>query len=315
MAMQGISRGLGAALVANLALATFAMAANPATVRISNDSVPTLCAEEDNVDLRLHAPTVRRFRVEAVHPSVIGSIVRDSTAPDFTDCTITDKADFRFTPRRVVMHEDARLRVVGITFDKFWRPERVPVTVGTRREEGFHLLQLFWKERSSAPYEFLVLYPVDGYWRIKPRPPQHLRDIAYGTSVLLGPIEVMQRPVVNFTSIAFDPATMTFDLVFKAGGTARVKVDAVDRTRVSLDVALGRAVAGGPFAGLRSMYVTETNADGARVEWRRRGENRWQESPVMGFPGGEGIEMRLGRNQPSRHNTSSPDHRFLGFSE
>jgi len=120
---------------------------------------------------------------------------------------------------------------------------------------------------------------------------------------------------VNLSTIAFDPATMTFSLTFRAGGTATVKVDAVDRTRVALDVALERAVPGGPFAGLRSMYVTETNADGARVEWRRRGENRWQENPVMDFKGGEGIEMRLGRNQPSRHNTSSPDHRFLGFSE
>jgi hypothetical protein len=291
------------------------MAAEPVTVRISNDSVPTLCAEEDNVDLRLHAPAVRRFRVEAVHPAVIGSIVRDSTAPDFTDCTITDKADFRFTPRRVVMHEDARLRVVGITFDKFWRPERVPVTVGVRREVGFHLLQLFWKERGSPPYEFLVLYPVDGYWRIKPRPPAHLRDIAYGTSVLLGPIEIMQRPVVNLDAINFDPATLTFGLAFRAGGVATVKVESVDRARVVLDVAFDRVVSGRPFAGLRSMYVTETNADGARVEWRQRGANRWRESPVMDFPGGEGIEMRLGRNQPSRHNTSSPDHRFLGFSE
>jgi hypothetical protein len=298
-----------AALIVSPALA------EPASVRITNETVPTLCAEEDNVDLRLHGPAVRRFRIEAVHPAAIGAIVQDSTAPDFTNCTITDKADFRFTPRRVVMHEDARLRVVGITFDKFWRPERVPVTVGARREEGFHLLQLFWKERGSAPYEFLVLYPVDGYWRIKPRPPRHLRDIAYGSSALLGPIEIMQRPVVNFTAIAFDPATMTFDLAFKAGGTARVKVETVDRTRVVLDVALDRPVTAGPFAGLRSMYVTETNADGAHVEWRARGENRWQQSPVMGFPGGEGVELRLGRNIASRHNTSSPDHLLSAFSD
>lgn len=289
--------------------------AEPLAVAVSNQSVPTLCAEEDNVDLRLRAPGVRRFRIEAVHPAVIGAIVRDSTDPDFTDCTITDTADHRFTPRRVVLHEDARLRVVGITFEKFWRPERVPVTVGGRREEGFHLVQLFWKERGAAPYEFLVLYPVDGYWRIKPRPPRHLSDIAYGTSVLIGPIEILQRPVVNLAAVAFDPATMTFDLSFRAGGTARVKVDAVDRTRVALDVALERPVADGPFAGLRSMYVTETNADGARVEWRQAGENRWHEAPVMGFAGAEATELRLGRSVASRHNTSSPDHRFLGFAE
>ncbi|CEJ10719.1 hypothetical protein BN1110_01002 [bacterium YEK0313] len=287
--------------------------AEDVAVTVSNESVATLCAEEDNVDLRFHSPTVRRFRIEAQHPAVIGSIVRDTTAPDFTNCTITDKADHRFTPRRVVLHDDARLRVVGITFDKFWRPERVPVTVAGRREEGFHLVQLFHKERGRPPYEFLVLYPVDGYWRIKPRPPPHLRDIVYGSSFLVGPIEMMQRPVVNFETIAFDPAAMTFDLAFKAGGSARLKVVTVDDQRVAVEVALERPVTGGPFAGLRSMYVTETNADGAQVEWRAPGENRWHQSPVMAFQGGQGMEVRLGRNIASRHNTSSPDHLLSAF--
>lgn len=303
------------AAAALLALLAAPGIAAPASVRIANESVPTLCAEEDNVDLRLHSGAVRRFRLEAVHPAVIGTIVQDITAPDFTDCTITDKADFRFTPRTVVMHEDDRLKVVGITFDKFWRPEQVPVTVGGRTESGFHLFQLYLKDGDAKPYEFLVMYPVDGYWRLKPRPPAHLSDIVYGTSALIGPIEVMQRPVVNLSAIRFDPATMTFDLTFRAGGTATVKVAAIDRSHVALDVVFAQAVTGRPFAGLRSMYVTETNADGARVEWRAAGANRWQEAPVMDFRGGEGIEMKLTRAVPSRHNTSAPDYRFLGFAD
>ncbi|QCI64471.1 hypothetical protein [Phreatobacter stygius] len=301
------------AFFASLACFVLPAHADEATVRVTNESVPTLCAEEDNVDLRFHSPSVRRFRIEAQHPAVIGSIVQDSTAPDFTNCTITDKADHRFTPRRVVLHDDPRLRVVGITFDKFWRPERVPVTVAGRRDEGFHLIQLFWKGRGQQPYEFLVLYPVDGYWRIKPRPPRHLRDIVYGTSFLVGPIEVMQRPVVNLSAIAFDPASLTFDLTFKAGGTARLKVQTVDRLRVAVEVELEQPVVNGPFAGLRSMYVAETNADGAHVDWRAPAENRWHQSPVMNFQGGQGIEVRLGRHLASRHNTSSPDHLLSAF--
>lgn len=308
---------LVAAALALLAGASFtppALAA-PASVRIANESVPTLCAEEDNVDLRLHGATIRRFRVEALHPAAVGTIVSDITAPDFTDCTITDKADFRFTPRDVVMYEDERIKVLGITFDKFWRPDRVPFTLGNRTEDDFHLVQLYHKEPGKAPYEFLVLYPVDGYWRLKPQPPTHLTDIVYGTSMLVGPIEVMQRPIVNMSAIRFDPATLTFHLTFKLGGTAEVKVAGLDRSRVSLDVTLSQAVAGRPFAGLRSMYVTETNADGARVEWRAAGANRWQEAPVMDFRGGEGIEMKLTRAVPSRHNTSAPDYRFMGFAD
>ena len=299
---------------ASPALGPPALAA-PASVRIANESVPTLCAEEDNVDLRLHGATVRRFRVEALHPAAVGTIVQDITAPDFTDCTITDKEDFRFTPRTVVMHEDDRLKVVGITFDKFWRPDRVPFTVGNRTEDDFHLVQLYHKEPGKEPYEFLVIYPVDGYWRLKPQPPASLSDIVYGTSMLVGPIEVMQRPIVNMRAIRFDPATLTFHLDFRLGGSAEVKVAGLDRSRVSLDVALSQPISGRPFAALRSMYVTETNADGARVEWRAAGANRWQESPVMDFRGGEGIEMKLTRAVPSRHNTSAPDYRFVGFAD
>ena len=292
-----------------------AVHAAPASVRIANESVPTLCAEEDNVDLRLHGAAVTRFRVEAMHPAAIGTIVSDITAPDFTDCTITDKADFRFTPRDVVMYEDERIKVLGITFDKFWRPDRVPFTVGERTEDDFHLVQLYHKAPGKEPYEFLVIYPVDGYWRLKPQPPANLTDIVYGTSMLVGPIEVMQRPIVNMRAIRFDPATLTFHLDFKLGGSAEVKVAGLDRTRVSLDVALSQPIAGRAFATLRSMYVTETNADGARVEWRAAGARRWQESPVMDFRGGEGIEMKLTRAVPSRHNTSAPDYRFIGFAE
>jgi len=116
-------------------------------------------------------------------------------------------------------------------------------------------------------------------------------------------------------AIRFDPATLTFHLDFKLGGSAEVKVAGLDRTRVSLDVALSQPITGRAFATLRSMYVTETNADGARVEWRAAGANRWQEAPVMDFRGGEGIEMKLTRAVPSRHNTSAPDYRFVGFAD
>lgn len=301
-----------ACLVALATIPSLAIA-EPLQPRIVNHSVPTLCAEEDNVDVRLEDPRVRRFRVEATHPAVIGTIVVDSTAPDFTNCTITDKADHRFTPRRVIMHDDARIRVVGITFDKFWRPERVPLTVGARREEGFHLVQLFWKQGLRRPYEFLVLYPVDGYWRIKPRPPRHMRDVIYGSSFLVGPIEINERPVVNIADIRFDPATLTFDIGFRMGGRASVVVSPPTRERAGVDVSLDRVVTGRPFAGLRSMYVTETNADGAHIAWREAGAKRWQESPVMTFGGGQGIEAWIGRNVPSRHNTSAPDHAFSRF--
>ena len=59
-----------------------------------------------------------------------------------------------------------------------------------------------------------MVYPADGYWRVKPLPPPSLTDTAYGSSFLFGPIEEGTRPFVAIRSIAFEPATMTFRLVF-----------------------------------------------------------------------------------------------------
>ena len=76
-------------------------------VSIEGRSKPTLCAEDDNVYLTFTNPRVRHFRIEARPPAVIGSIVVDSTAPDFTDCTIEDQpAGPEDKHDRVVLHED-----------------------------------------------------------------------------------------------------------------------------------------------------------------------------------------------------------------
>ena len=60
----------------------------PATncVEVVNASEPTLCAEKDNVHLKLASQDVRRFAIEAVHPPYMGTIVVDRYAPDFRNC-------------------------------------------------------------------------------------------------------------------------------------------------------------------------------------------------------------------------------------
>jgi hypothetical protein len=70
---------------------------------------------------------------------------------------------------------------------------------------------------------------------------------------------------------------------------------------------------GRPFAALRSMYVTETNNDVARLAWRGTGE-AFEELPVMRAQEARAAEIWAGRHIPSRHNTSAPDHVLRGFS-
>ena len=302
------SIGFIAAYVSAAALAAEALA-----VTAVNASEPTLCAEKDNVYLKLQSGEARRFTVEAVHPAYAGTILVDRWAPDFTHCDMSSDPAFKFQPRRVTIYETQEWWLVGLTFDNFWRSNQVPVRVGNRVENGLHLLQL-WTWRDGRADEVLVLYPVDGYWRARPKPPSNLRWSAYGSSFLIGPVETEGRPFVDIKAVAFDPATKTFTLDFVRGGNASLRVDTLDGERIVLDVSLSQSIAAQrPFAALRSMFVSEGNADVARIGWRAKDSETIRQEQVMEFKRATVSELWAGRLVPSRHNTSAPDMVFRDF--
>jgi len=305
----------GRELILALALlaAPSAYAADALAVDVTNGSEPTRCAEKDNVYLKLQSAEARRFTVEAAHPAYVGTIVKDQWAPDFTSCDMSKDPSFKFEKRRLTIYETEEWQLVGLTFPSFWRPNQIPVRVGNRTETGFHLLQL-WTRYQERAEEVLVLYPADGYWRARPLPPQNLRWSAYGSSFLIGPVETAGRPFVDIKDVTFDPATRTFTLNFARGGGATLRLDKLDQERIVLDVALDTPVAADrPFAALRSMYVTEGNADVAQVRWRGKDNPAWTQMPVMYFKNANAAELWAGRTVPSRHNTSAPDMVFRHF--
>jgi hypothetical protein len=283
-----------------------ANAVDTLAVDVINASESTLCAEKDNVYLKLESGEARRFAVEAVHPSYIGTILVDRWAPDFTNCDMSADPVYTFERRRLTIYETEEWQLVGLTFPSFWRPNRVPVRIGERVESGFHLLQV-WTRFQERAEEVLVLYPADGYWRARPLPPAHMRWSAYGSSFLIGPVETEGRPFVDIREVAFDPATRTFRLNFARGGGATLRLDRLDQERIVLDAALAAPIRNRPFAALRSMFVTEVNADAAQVAWRGKGGQAWHQEPVMRFTRASAVELWLGRHVPSRHNTSAPD--------
>jgi hypothetical protein len=256
---------------------------------------------------------VSHFRVEAAHPVYIGGVREDRYAPDWTACVDISAASSEIRPpRKVTFYEDVELWLTGYSFANFWRDRDVPFRVGDRVEHGLHIVQL-WVRRNERAEEVLVLYPADGYWRIRPLPPAHLAWSAYGSSLLIGPVEQQGRPVVNIKEVAFDPGTKSFRLVFEEGGEATVSLGVLDRDRLTLDVAFSKPVADKPFAALRSMYVTEFNADVARIAAREEGAKGWREEPIMAFKGAKATDVWTGRLVPSRHNTSAPDIVFNRF--
>ena len=188
----------------------------------------------------------------------------------------------------------------------------MPVRVGNRVETGFHLLQL-WTRYQERAEEVLVLYPADGYWRARPLPPVNLKWSAYGSSFLIGPVEMDQRPFVNIREVVFDPNTRTFRLEFVRGGRATLRVETLDIERQVLDAALDPPVTDLPVAALRSMFVTEINNDVAHLGWREKGAQSWERQLLMDFKRASAVELWAGRLVPSRHNTSAPDMVFRDF--
>ncbi len=309
-------RQLCAALLLILCVAAPASAQTlePMAVEVSNASEPVLCAEKDNVTINLASKDVRRFRIEAAHPAYIGTLQRDSFEADWTGCTAPGdpKAGTPQPPRRTTLYEQIDFWVVGLTFADFWRPSSATVKIGDRAEKNIHLLQV-WMIRPMGGEEVLVLYPQDGYWRLRPLAPPDRAPTAYGSSFLIGPVEVEGRPIVKLKEAALDPKTRTFTLQFERGGSATVKMAKTDQNVHALDVAFDRAIEGRPFAAMRSMYITEFNNDVARIAVREKGAKGWREEAIMNFKRAVATDVWAGRVAPSRHNTSSPDMVFGGF--
>jgi hypothetical protein len=216
---------------------------------------------------------------------------------------------FPSAPRTVMLYEDARIRLMGHTYASFWRPDVADFHVGRRNERGLHLVQLI---RRGAPgdVEILVVYPADGYWRLKPLPPSSLPDTAYGSSFLFGPIEEDTRPFVAIRSIAFEPATLTFRIVFRNGTRGVLSVTDATPARTRLALSFDRRVGPDrPFAALRSMFVTPAQADVSVAVWP--GHNP---TPILEFDRMQARSGRFGRIVPSQHNLSAPDLVFEEFS-
>ena len=289
-----------------------ASGAEEVTVEAINASEPTLCAERDNVTITLGSEHVRRFGIEAVHPAYIGTLASDRALPDFAHCDFGVDPSAANDSQRITLYETYEWQLIGYRFANFWRPATTRVQIGARSETGIHLIQL-WHRFEERAEEILVLYPPDGYWRARPLPPAQLGWTAYGSSFLIGPTEGEPRPFVDLSSVSFDPTALSFDLTFARGGNASLRLAKLDRNRVALDVTLDPVI-GRPFAALRSMFVTETNADVARIAWREPGGKAWHENRIDGFERASAVELCASRALVSRHNPSAPDICFSNFS-
>jgi hypothetical protein len=256
---------------------------------------------------------VKNFKIEVVHPAYIGTLKHDKFAPDWTACEMKTEALAQQMPKRITLYETVEWQLVGNEFANFWRPSNVTFKVGDKVFKNIHLAQL-WKRHTERNEEVLVVYPQDGYWRARPLPPEHLGWSAYGSSFIVGAVEVEGRPIAKLKEIEYIPAKNSFLITYLDGNQATLTVEELTRDKILLDISFKQAIKNKPFAALRSMYITRTNNDTAEVAVLEKGAKGWVETDIMGFKGAKSAtDIFIGRTYPSRHNTSAPDHVFGSF--
>jgi hypothetical protein len=325
-------RILTATIAGMIAMSSSAFA-NPLSVSVINASVETKCAEEDNVYIKLQSPDVTKFTFDAVQPIYASKVRFNRRAPDFTNCTFGPLVDAKkvkeqvktpvapppFKPASQALYEDADIIINGIRYPDFWRKTPVPLTVDGKLQENWHLLQVFTKRSKlrGKPFEYLVLYPQDGYWRSRMMPVKGRGENVYGASFLIGPVDEIERPFVEIASINIDPKARRFDLVFAKGGKGKLEFGEPTPTNFSVNVELERSAntLNQPLAAVRSMYVSETNADSARLMVRATHNGDWKGGLLPTVNQEQAVEVKIDRVVPSKHNTLSPDFVFKNFAK
>ncbi len=282
-------------------------------VDVVNRSHFSPCVEEDNVDLEFESRNIAGFTVRASFPSYIEMISSAQLAPNFHGCSFDysskpggPKPEL---PREITFYRSPEIWLVGVEVPDFWRPNHVPVVVGNRR--AYAPLVQVWVLSKGRGEQVMAFYPPDGYWRFRPLPFGKLGLTAYGSSILFGPVERgAERPYVAIKQVVFDPPSRSFRLDFDAGGSATLKLLAIDDHQCTISVSFtGPMPTDRPFAAVRSMFMDEGYADVARIAWAK---DRPAEL-ISSFHGGKVSRLWMGRSLVSRHNNTAPDHVFSDF--
>lgn len=280
--------------------------AGPLEARERNLSRPTLCAEEDNVNIPLFARAAS-FTVEARHPEY--AVGQDDCSPDFTGCEASE-VPFRFGDAQRVwkLFDDGVVAVEAVREPVWWRPRGMEVSVaGGPRLRGIHFIRLRRQVAGTDQYPEVLVLNMDGNLRLKPHPPAGRTDTCFGSSVIVGPAAPAARPIAEIEAVRYLPERSAFAVDYLAGGSAVLELARVDRELARLRVDVRYPGDGLALATLRSMYVAAGNADVDRVAYVDASGATVSE-PVLDLPGGVASHLwRFYRAERSTHNTSAPD--------
>lgn len=271
-----------------------------------NNSACTTCAEDDNINIPLFAEEVNNFQVVATHPTY--GVGTDNCNADFSGCPSGNGVAIQTADSCEKPGTFADVEVCTVA--DWWRPYNMTVVVGDAELSGHYLRWYKTIEGSSSAPQFLVLYQ-DGYMRLKPHPPVGISDTCFGSSVIIGPAPLADRPYVDIEKVTVDLTESTLDIVYRAGGSAHLKLS-VNRDRAVANVGVNYD-GSKPFATFRSMYVSDGNADVDQIRTGGGDLGFFSQSPHqcdVKWNTLPGTWWFFHRAVHSKHNTSAPDIRI-----
>jgi len=285
------------------AFATCGGAVTPLAVAVNN-SVSTLCAEEDNINI----PIVGRldtFEIEATHPSY--SVGVDNCEPDSTNCSPSPDTCFPFTEATFALFDDGEVLIEAVRQECWWRPNGMSFSVNDGQQvNDIHYIRVSSRVAQTSEYpQFFILY-MDGNVRLIPHPPFGRDRVCFGSSVLVGPVTLDVRPIAEISSARYISKSKTIEVTYRFGGRASFVLRRVDRAWALVEVAIHYPTQFDPFVSFQSMFVQNGNADVDRVRWIEP-NGAIRESSVSDFLGSLGSDWLFFRTTRSQHNTSAPD--------
>ena len=132
----------------------------PVLLTATNKTTPTLCAEEDNVNVQITGETTS-FLIEATHPTY--NDATGSCEPDFTNCLPGQDVNYPFTPGIFKLFDDGVTVFEAVREAQWWRPIGMTVTVNDGgNETDIHYIRFARKISGESSWpQFLVLYMDD----------------------------------------------------------------------------------------------------------------------------------------------------------
>lgn len=278
-------------------------------ISASNSSTTSVCAEQDNIDVSLtSSSTVTSYTIEATQPTYDLGV--DNCAANFSQCPTSNDPSYSFTAATSTLFDDGETVVVAVREATWWQPQGMKASIDSGQQfVDAHYVTMSRNIPGTSEYPQFFVFYADGNMRLIPFPPVGAASVCFGSSVIVGPVTTGTRPYADIDSVNYFSASETLQVTYLAGGTAEFDLSQVTRTSSQVRVNADYASASMPFCAFRSMYVSDGNADVDHVTWTTP-SSTIQESPILSFAGGPGLDWLFYRATRSVHNTSAPDIRI-----